>query len=130
MLKFKNISNNDDYKDELNNCVVIALTEVTNDNFCYNTIKFFVRHVMNRTKNNSVLYGEILGAKKLFKNIELNYKKIKISSKETLKTFGEKNNTGKYLLIVDGHMTALINGYIHDTYFDEDQKLLYAIKVD
>lgn len=76
MLKFKNISDNDDYKDELNNCVVIALTEVTNDNFCYNTIKFFVRHVMNRTKNNSVLYGEILGAKKLFKNIELkrNYK--------------------------------------------------------
>lgn len=52
------------YKDESNNCVVVALTEVTSDDFDYETIKFFVRHVMNRTKNNSVIYGEILKSKK------------------------------------------------------------------
>jgi hypothetical protein len=130
MIFFKDLNDNFQYKDESNNCVVVALTEVTSDDFDYETIKFFVRHVMNRTKNNSVIYGEILKSKNFFTNIGLKYKKIKIKENEIIRDFVKKNNKGKFLLITENHMLALKEGCIHDFLFDIDKKLICAIKVD
>ena len=130
MLTFKDLSNNKEYQSEINNCVVVALMEVTSEDFDFKTINFFVKHVMNRLKNGTVFFNEIVKAKKVFKNIGLDHKKMKLASNETIDSFSIKNRDGRFLLVVDGHMMAMIDGCIHDVGFvDVKQPIILAIKV-
>lgn len=119
------------YPKEHNQCVVIALTEVSKKE--YELIYLFVQHTMNRMKNKTVQFLEIQKAKKMFPNIGLMFKKIKVSQGETISTFAEKTNQiGSYLLFSENHVSALIDGVLKDVVDDLqdlDQKILNVIKV-
>lgn len=110
-INFENIKNKYSIED-FNNCVVIALTETSG--LPYEMVNIFVRHVLNRSKNGTVLLGDMKSSKKMFKNIGLYFKEVKIECSDNLTTLTKKYTKGKYLLFTNCHVMPLVEGTLKD----------------